>query len=76
MPQCYIKADWHSFFILSLKSDIIFVQITTHVGLHPRFVGKLSRSRAESYLEGAKNGTFLVRESEGQREYKHAIAVW
>lgn len=40
-----------------------------------RFAGKLSRPTAESYLEETKNGTFLVRESERQRDYKHAIAV-
>lgn len=40
-----------------------------------RFVGKLSRMGAEKYLEGMKNGTFLVRESDGQQGYTHAIAI-
>lgn len=40
-----------------------------------RFVGKLSRTAAESYLLNAKTGTYLVRESEGQRDYTYAIAV-
>jgi hypothetical protein len=50
-------------------------EVHESLGKFSWFVGKLSRSTAEHCLNGTKNGTFLVRESEGQREYKHAIAV-
>ena len=40
-----------------------------------RFAGKVSRMGAEKCLEGMKNGTFLVRESDRQQGYTHAIAI-
>ena len=40
-----------------------------------RFAGKVSRMGAEKCLEGMKNGTFLVRESNRQQGYTHAIAI-
>lgn len=40
-----------------------------------RYVGKMSRLKAELCLEVVKDGTYLVRKSESGTHYTHAIAV-
>lgn len=40
-----------------------------------RYIGRLNRLDAENYLEGMRDGTYLVRQSEAQSDYTHAICI-
>lgn len=43
---------------------------------YSRYVGKINRLEAEQCLEGLRDGTYMVRKTEGKTpEYTHAIAV-
>ena len=40
-----------------------------------RYIGRLNRLDAENYLEGMRDGTYLVRQSEAKSDYTHAICI-
>lgn len=40
-----------------------------------RYIGKMNRLVAEQYLEGMRDGTYLVRQSQSNSDYTHAICV-